>query len=101
MALIELTYLTRDEDNGKSFYCRHDWIIGAKSFEIKSDDIHLIGITKMIPGTCLFLQNGQQQFVQEEKTVVRQKIREAIKEENTQYHVHEKEPLYSSNPENN
>ena len=77
MTLIELTYLARDDDNGKNFLVSHDHIIGARHVDMKADDIHLIGITKMLSGTCLFLRNGQQQIVQEDLQTVKKLINEA------------------------
>lgn len=87
MALIEVHFLTRDETNGRKLCIKHDTINGMAPAEIKSDDIHLIGKTYMKEGTMLWLTAGQKQLVQEDIDTIQKLVSDAIKEENTRYHV--------------
>ena len=88
MALFEVTILDRDQyQNGKKLYLKHDTVTGMGPVEMKADDITIIGVTKMIPGTMIWLTGGQKQLVQENIEDIANRIKEAIREENTRYHV--------------
>lgn len=53
--LIKLTILSQDDWNGKPVYLRPENVHKAIDFEVSDSEVHIIGKTKKIKGTLLWL----------------------------------------------
>jgi hypothetical protein len=65
MTFIPVTILSRDETDGKTIYVRADNIVSFAQVDIRKDDVHLIGVSKVTQGSLIWFSNGKPQTVSE------------------------------------
>lgn len=79
MEFVELTMLTRDDQNGSKIHVRVDQIFAitpVKDFRV--DSVHLIGQTVTYEGSFIWFLNGSKQTYRETVEEVFAKLRKPI-----------------------